>query len=227
MRIRTLSLSMMAIMVGMCCGQSFAKPKIDTVVYEVKLSSPQGDMGTRKMYRRGSHFLWEYESAGLKMKFIRNKDGAFMIHPTGRYAGKYPAGSNRENPLTFLPGPQGDVKEFLGKQKAERVGEEKIGNAMCDMYSYTEQESGWKCKLWVNKKDNAPVKMMMTGAKKTDVVDVTYQSYKTGVVVAESRFSLPKDIEIRDVPEPKKSSEAAEKGDKSDAATKDETATKE
>ncbi|MBP6964467.1 MAG: hypothetical protein KBC96_08680 [Armatimonadetes bacterium] len=227
MRVRSLSLSIMAVLIGTCCVQSTAKSKIDTVVYEVKLSSPQGDMGTRKMYRRGDHFLWEYESAGMKMKFVRNKDGAFMIHPTGRYAGKYPPGSNRENPITFLPGPQGDVKEFLNRQRAERVGEEKVEGRICDIYTYIESESQWKCKLWVDKKDFVPVKMTMTGAKKTDVIDVIYLSYKTGVVVAESRFDLPKDIEIRNVPEPKKDSEAADKSEKPDAAARDETATKE
>ncbi len=198
---RRIALSAAAILIALCSGQSQAKPKIDTVVYEVRMSSPHGNMGTRKMYRRGEHFIWDADSAGLKVKFIKNKDGAFMIHPKERFAAKYPAGSNRESPMTFLPGPAGDVKEFLEANEAKKEGQETINKKVCDIYTYTEKETKWKCKLWVEQDKLTPVKMVMKGAKETDVIEVTYLSYKLGAVIASSRFELPKGIEIRPMPE--------------------------
>ncbi len=203
MQSRHYVISVVAILVALCSGQSDAKPKIDTVVYEVKMKSPQGDMGTRKMYKKGDFFLWEADTSGLKLKFVRNKDGAFAINPFGRFAGKYPPGSNRESPMTFLPGPAGDVKDFLKKNEAKKEGQETIGKTLCDIHTYTEKETKWQCKLWVEQKTLRPVKMLMTGAKKNDWVDVTYVSYRTGGVIAESRFALPKDMEIRPMPKPK------------------------
>lgn len=208
MRTRRFAISAVAAVAILCTGQSYAKGKIDTVTYEVKMSGPTGDMGTRKMYRKGDYFVWENESAGMKLKFIKNKDGCFTIHPAGRYAAKYPAGSNRESTAVFLPGPAGDVREFLKAQEAKKETEEKVGEKLCEVYSYTEKETKWKCKLWLAKTTMTPVKMVMNGAKKTDVIDVTYVSYKTGVVVAESRFKLPEGIEIRPMPEPKKPDDA-------------------
>lgn len=201
------------VLAAICCSQSQAKP-IDTVVYEVKLSSSIGNMGTRKMYRKGNHFVWETDSAGLKIKFIKNKDGAFMIHPKGRFIAKYPAGTNRESPMTFLPGPAGDVKEFLAKVKAKKEGEETVDKTLCDIYTYTEPETTWKCRLWVEQKRLAPVKMQMTGEKKADTIDVTYLSYRTGAVIAESRFELPEGVEIR--PMPTRKTETEEKKGEAD-----------
>lgn len=218
MKAKRFIVSAVAILFALCSGQSDAKPKIDTVVYEVKMTSPQGDMGTRKMHKEGDCFVWEADSAGMKMKFIKNKDGAFMLHPMGRFAGKYPVGSNRESPMTFLPGPAGNVKEFLDKNAAKKEGEEKVGKTLCDIYTYTEKETKWKCKLWVEQKRLAPVKMVMTGVKKTDVINVTYISYRTGGVVADSRFELPEGIEIRPMPESKDTpkNEGEPQQDKSD-----------
>ena len=220
MQSRRSMLSVLAILVALCSGQSDAKPKIDTVVYEVQMQSPQGNMGTRKMYKKGDNFVWEADSAGIKMKFIKNKDGAFMLHHLGRFAGKYPPGTNRESPMTFLPGPAGDVKQFLDKNEAKKEGEEKIDKTLCDIYTYTEKETKWKCKLWVEQKTLRPVKMVMTGAKKSDTIDVAYISYKTGLVVADSRFKLPEGIEIRPMPEKKEppKTEGEPQQDKSDAA---------
>jgi len=220
MQSRHSMLSVLAILVALCSGQSDAKPKIDTVVYQVQMNSPQGNMGTRKMYKKGDNFVWEADSAGIKMKFIKNKDGAFMLHPMGRFAGKYPPGTNRESPMTFLPGPAGDVKQFLDKNEAKKEGEEKIDKTLCDIYTYTEKETKWKCKLWVEQKTLRPVKMVMTGAKKSDTIDVTYISYRTGAVVADSRFELPKGLEIRPMPEKKDppKTEGEPQQDKSDAS---------
>lgn len=222
MRTRRLVISAMAAIAVLCTGQAFAKGKIDTVTYEVKMSGPTGDMGTRKMYRKGDYFVWENESGGMKLKFIKNKDGCFTIHPAGRYAAKYPAGSNRESTAVFLPGPAGDVRGFLKAQDAKKEAEEKVGEKLCEVYSYTEKETKWKCKLWVAKPTLTPVKMVMNGVKKTDVINVTYVSYKTGVVIAESRLKLPEGIEVRPMPEPKKAddtkkADGEQKEDKTDA----------
>ena len=61
-------------------AHSVAK-KPDTLYYEVKMKSEQGNMGTRKMYMKGSRFAWEYESAGLKVTVIKTEDGVTMIWP--------------------------------------------------------------------------------------------------------------------------------------------------
>jgi outer membrane lipoprotein-sorting protein len=105
--------------------------------------------------------------------------------------------------MTFLPGPAGDVKEFLKKTEAKKEGQETVEKTLCDIYTYTEKETKWNCKLWVEQKTLNPVKMVMTGTKKTDVINVAYVSYRTRGVIADSRFDLPKGMEVRPMPQPK------------------------
>lgn len=206
--------------VSLCCAD-----KPSTVVYEVKMKSAQGDMGARIMHMKGSDFAWEYDSAGLKMRLIRNKDGAFLIHPQNRYIGKYPAGSDRESPMSFLPGPIGDVKAFLANVKAEKAREETIDENTCDVYKYNEPVSGWKCELSVDQKSMKPVKLIMKGIKAEQDITANYVSYKTGEDIPDSYFVLPKDVPIRPMPERKKPSVTPKNETSSDTKTSSADAT--
>jgi hypothetical protein len=114
--------------------------------------------------------------------------------------GKYPPGSNRNSPTAFLPGPVGDVKTFLSKNKAKKIADEKVGKKLCHTYSYVEKETGRGCKLSVIPKTLSPVKLVVLGKKAADNVTSTYLSYKTGVPVADSVFELPKGAKIRPMP---------------------------
>ena len=157
-------------------------------------------MGTRKMTIKGEFFAWDANSPGLPLKFVKNKDGEFLIRPNKKVIGKYPAGTNRQSPYTFLPGPNGDVKSFLADQKAKAAGTEKIKGKSYKIYTYTEEQSGWKCKLWLDAKTTQPYKLILTGAKKTDQITAVYSSFKVGVPVSDSLFELPKGYAVRSMP---------------------------
>ncbi|MBI2844852.1 MAG: hypothetical protein HYX78_15775 [Armatimonadetes bacterium] len=191
-------------------AQAYAAKDAKTLYYEVKMKSPLGDLGTRKMYVKGSNFAWEYITSDLSMRFVKNDDGAFLIHPFKRFVGKYPPGSNRESPMTFLPAPAGDVKAFLKNNDAKKQHSEKMNGKPCDIYAYTEKKSGWKCQLWVEPKKYTPVKLIMKGKEKGNEVTVTYLSYKLGVQVADSHFELPKGLPVRMMPDRKSSPGGAE-----------------
>ncbi len=87
--------------------------KSQTVQYEIKLKSEAfGDMGTRKMWIKGDNFRWEYMSAGLPLKLVKNNSGIFLIHPWNKVVGKYPSLSNRGDPIALFPGPAGQSTLF-------------------------------------------------------------------------------------------------------------------
>ena len=220
MKVNRIHIFVLLAAVFLCPLQSRCDDKPRTVVYEVKMKSAQGDMGARALHMKGSDFTWDYETGNLKMHFIKNKDGAFIIQPFGRFIGKYPAGSDRESPMTFLPGPIGDVKAFLESNKAEKVKEEKLNDKDCDVYTYHEKVSGWNCELWVEQKTMIPVQLILKGIKPEQNVTVTYVSYKTGVDVPDSLFVLPKDLKIRPMPDHLKTGAKPE-----DKKTGDEKAT--
>lgn len=178
--------------------------KVPTLYYEAKLSAKQGDMGTRKTYIKGAYYYTETKVGNMTFRTVKNKDGAFMIHPMDRYAAKYPSGTNRDNPIVFLPGPTGDVKAFLAKMKAKKTGSEKIGDKPCDIYTYHEPVTELDCKLWVETKSSSPVKLVYVGKDKQTEITATYASFKLGLDVPDSKFELPKDIKIVQMKEPEK-----------------------
>jgi outer membrane lipoprotein-sorting protein len=173
-----------------------------TLFYEAKLkSSSFGDMGVRKMWLKGSLMRWEACTKNLKLTCIKNSQGVFLLHPFRKSAGKYPPGSNRENPRAFLPGPTGPSATFLASVKASRCGREKVGPTMCDVYSYHDQTSARDCKLWLSTASGKPVKLVLKGdRKKLDTITATYSRFEMGGQVDNSLFELPKGCVITAMP---------------------------
>ncbi len=183
--------------------QSDGAKKPETCVYEVKLQCPQGDMGSKKLYVKDSYYACEMDSAGLKFKTIKNKNGVFLINDWRKHAGKYPPGTTRESPFSILPGPVGDVKQFLAGNEAKKTGQETINGKLCDIYSYKSPLGGWNCKLWAHSKSLLPIKLVMSGAKPSDTQTATYMTYKVGLDIPDSRFEIPKGYAIGDISLPK------------------------
>lgn len=195
-----------AVLLPLCAP---AAPKPATLFYEVRLTSPQGDMGTRKMYIKGAHYAWYVDSPGIKTRLVRNKDGVFLLHPLRNVAAKYAAGSATESPQACLPGPTGDVKQFLTAHSAKKIAEQSLNKKPCLVYTYTEKLTGFACKLWVTKASLSPVRLIMTGAKGKQVITADYVSYELGADVPDSHFRLPKDVQIRPMPASRTAAPAA------------------
>ena len=181
--------------------------------YEVKLKSESfGNMGARKMWLDGDKMRWEGKSDRLPLLLIKNEQGAFLVHPWNKVAGKYPTGSNRTNPMALLPGPTGPVKVFLKSMKAKKHGKEKANNVVCDVYSYSEPVSKRNCKLWVDAKSNKPTKLVLLGKRgKQDTITATYTKYVVGEAVSKSLFQVPKGYAVRSMPTQRMASKKMEK----------------
>lgn len=183
-------------------------PKPNTLHYKIKVKSESfGDMGTREMWVKGDKMRWYYISAGLPLRIIKNQQGVFLIHPWNKTAAKYPAGSSRGNPSVLFPGPTTSPAAYLKSVKAVKGKRELLNKQPCDVYSYTEPVSKRACKLWVDPKNGAPVKLSIKGeAKKLDSLTATYEKFTVGAAVPDSLFELPKGYKIRPMPEPKQTS---------------------
>ncbi len=191
---------------GAAWGAQSSRPY--TLHYEVRVKSANfGNMGTRRLWIKGDSLRWESDSADLKLKLVKNKQGVFLLHPWNKIAAKYPANSPRGNPRTLMPGPAGSVKSFLSSVKAVKKGQETVDKEKCDVYAYSDSTLKCDCKLWVSAKSGKPVKLIMQGQQgQKDVITATYTKYQESLDVADSMFELPKGYTIRAMPEPKAAS---------------------
>jgi len=176
--------------------------KSQTVQYEIKLKSGAfGDMGTRKMWIKGDNFRWEYMSAGLPLKLVKNSKGIFLIHPWNKIVGKYPSLSNRGDPIALFPGPAGPIDSFLKKVKAVKRGTEKINGELCDVYTYAAPADRRNCRIWISKKTSKPVKLTMEGVRgKADPIIATYSKFVIGANVPDSLFEIPSGYQVKPMP---------------------------
>jgi outer membrane lipoprotein-sorting protein len=185
-------------------GSSAAAAGSQTLFYEARLkSSSFGNMGTRRMWIKGNLMRWEACTKDFKLILIKNGQGVFLLHPWKKSAGKYPPGSNRENPRSYLPGPTGSSQSFLASVKATQCGREKVGSTMCEVYSYTDQASARKCKLWLSRTNGKPIKLVLKGdLRKKDTITAMYTKFEPGAKVSDSLFELPKGCVVRAMPAP-------------------------
>jgi len=103
-----------------------------------------------------------------------------------------------------MPGPVGDVKEFLAKRKAVKKRTEKSGKVTLAVYTYVDPRSGRNCALYVNDKTYMPTKLLVTGKEAAEKITAVYTSYKLGVPIPDSTFALPKGVSVRPMPNPPK-----------------------
>lgn len=192
--------------------QAICAAKPDTTIYEVKLKSKAGDAGVRKMCMKAPYFAWESKGGGISFKVVKNKDGTFLYHTMLNYAAKYPPGSNRESPMACLPGPVGNVKAFLAKNKAKKSGTEKVNKKSLDIYTYKETVTSLDCKLYVDPKTLTPVKLVMLGEKPDSAITATYATYKRNIEVPDSQFEFPKGVRIGSIRPPSTSEPPVQQG---------------
>ncbi|MCX6344751.1 MAG: hypothetical protein NT018_06725 [Armatimonadetes bacterium] len=179
-------------------------PESQGIYYELKLKSESfGNMGTRKMWIKGSNMRWESKSDRLPIRLIKNSSGVFMIHPWRKFAAKYPAGTPKGNPRLYLPGPTGPVKLFLKQVNAKKLGTDKVSGQRCDVYSYSDPVTKSSAKLWVGAATSKPVKILMMGERgKKDTVTATYTKFDLSAKVPDALFQIPKGYTMRPMPKP-------------------------
>lgn len=197
-------MSLKRILVTLLVGLALVCPQIlytatntNTVYYVVKLKSPQGDAGVRKVWVKGSNYRSETYIGKMPFRIVKNKSGVYMLHPADRYAAKYGSESKKDSPMSALPGPAGSVDAFIKSVNAKKAGQEKVGNKSCDVYTYTEKVTGYNCKMWVDPKSKDPVQLVILGKDNKPQLTATYVKFDVGIDIPDSKFELPKGITVR------------------------------
>lgn len=202
MRLSNILLLLCAVaVIGSAAGAGPTVPA--TLHYKVKMQSASfgKDAGTREVWIKGDKMRCEIYGGKLRVTVLKNSQGVFLLHPWNKVAGKYPDGSPRGNPRTLLPGPTGSPKLFLAKVNARKLDNQKVGNRVCEVYSYTEPTTKRFCKLWVDTKTGKPVKLWMNGKHKVmDELTATYVLYDQTARISDSVFELPKGYSVRPMP---------------------------
>lgn len=181
-----------------------------------------GVVDRAKYTSKGGYVRYQKRSgAGLKLLFLRNKQGTFQLNMSTNDGAKYgPDWAKDADRLLVTPGPQGDPKIFLKGVKARRSGQETVNGRLADVWSYdlpTGVQINGKfatkslpVRMFMDHKEQRPLKvetrMQLSAGRgvagRTDIVTIEYASYRWGFPLPDTFFGLPKGAKFVDLGSP-------------------------
>jgi hypothetical protein len=149
--------------------------------------------------------------AGLKILFIRNRQGMYHLNMHTNDGAKYPPSWVKAFERRLMtPGPQGDPWVFLKSVQAKKTGRQTVNGRAAEVWTYSLPMKTGKSqvvRVYMDTKERRPVKAdlrMPISRDRIDTVVIEYSKYRWGFPLADSFFNLPRGAKIVDLPEEEK-----------------------
>ena len=174
--------------VGVMATQAFAF----SASYDQKMTQGR-NVYQSKMSLKDQFFRMEMTAEGQTMIIIHNADGTYTVMPSEGMAMKT---------AQLHPG-QGPVKgashyaQYLQQQHAQKTGSETIDGHACDIYRYTDSETGELTTAWVWTDKMFPVKFEIEA--KTGKMLIELSNIQLAAAISDDAFQLPAGIQVMDM----------------------------
>jgi hypothetical protein len=222
--------------VGVVAQAVGAAPAAKQPTFECEMvvrTSTHGVVDRSKLTTKGNLVrLQKRTGAGLKILFIRNRQGTYHLNMHTNDGAKWPASWAQDAERRFrllTGGPQGDPQAFLKMVKARRTGREQVGNRSTEVWTYslpTTMSRPQVVRVFLDVKGKRPVKTEMRmpiAAGRVDTVTIEYPSYRWDFPLPDSFFDLPRNakvVDLKDVDKGTSGIPGAPKSDKMPASAK-------
>jgi outer membrane lipoprotein-sorting protein len=130
---------------------------------------------------------------GLATIIIRNAEGTFTVMPSEGVAMKTPRLQPGQGPVRGA----GNYEQYLQEQHAERIGSETIDGHACDIFRYTDSETGELTTAWVWTEKQFPVKFETDGSGGKTLVELS--NIQIGAAIPDETFQLPAGMQVMDM----------------------------
>jgi len=180
----------MAVMLAGCC-LVMGEAQAFSVSYDQKITKGR-QVIDGKMAVKDDLFRMEAIIEGQRTVTIRNREGTYTVMPDQGIAMK----------IGVLPPSQEPVQggnEYLGDLQARGatlVGSETVNGYACDMYRYTDPQTG-ETTVWVWKEKQFPVKIVMNGLDGQSTVELS--NIRLNASIPDADFQLPPGVQVMDM----------------------------
>jgi hypothetical protein len=148
--------------------------------------------------------------AGLKLLFIRNRQGTYHVNLHTNDGAKWPPSWAKDlnGRLMVTAGPQGDPQRFLNKVKARRTGRQSVNGAPAEVWAYslpTKLGKPQAVRVFMDVKEKRPVKVefrTQVAPSRTDLMTIEYPVYRWNFPLPDSFFNLPPGTRLVDLGNP-------------------------
>lgn len=183
------------IALGLVVGGASASPVAAlTASYHQKVTTPDGQEVASHVTIQDTNFRAETELDGIRTIVLKNDVGIFNYLPEQGEAVKLPSlqavGPGMESPERFV--------DTLRANHAKPLGTETVDGYVCDVYEFTDPNGqGQQTRAWVWKDKQFPVKMELTDAQGTVLIELS--AIDLEAAIAPDAFTLPTGTQVMDI----------------------------
>ncbi len=138
-------------------------------------------------------FRMEMAYQGQSMIIIHNAQGTYTVMPSEGMAMK----TAQLRPGQGTVRGAGNYAQYLQQQHAEKTGSETIDGHACDIYRYTDSETGELTTAWVWKEKMFPIKFEIEAKRGKTLIELS--NIQLGAAIADDAFQIPAGIQVMDM----------------------------
>ena len=174
--------------VGMAAGEAAAF----SASYDQKATQGRAVYAS-KVSVKNEFFRMETTMRGESSLIIHNAEGTFTVMPSQGMAMK----------MSQLRPGQGAIQgadnyaQYLQRQHAEKTGSETIDGRACDIYRFTDSETGEVTTAWVATDIMFPIRLEVEGAEGKMLVELS--NNQLGAAISDDAFQLPDGVQVMDM----------------------------
>lgn len=173
---------------GLMAEQAFAF----SASYDQKMTQGR-EVYQSKVSLKGELFRMEITYQSKAMIIIHNAEGTFTVMPSEGMAMK----TSRLRPGQHPVRGAGNYAQYLQQQHAQRTGSETIDGRACDIYHFTDSETGEATTAWVWKDKMFPIKLETESTQGKTLVELS--NVQLGAAIADEAFQLPSGVQVMDM----------------------------
>lgn len=138
-------------------------------------------------------FRMDMTVGGQASIIIHNAEGTYTVMPSEGMAMKIAHPRPGQGPVRGA----GNYAQYLQQQHAERTGSETINGRACDIYRFTDSETGELTTAWVWKEKMFPIRIEAEGSRGKTLVELS--NIQLGAAIPNEAFQLPVGVQVMDM----------------------------
>jgi outer membrane lipoprotein-sorting protein len=148
---------------------------------------------TGKVSMKDKMFRIDMTAEGQATATLHNASGTYTYMPAEGMAMKLPGLNASQRPIEHAD----NYAQYLQEQHAELIGTDTVDGHPCEMYRFTDPDTGDLVTAWVWTEKQFPIKMEFDDASGKILVEI--RNIQLGAALPDALFELPADVQVMDM----------------------------
>ena len=178
------------LVLGVCAAGAGAEAF--SVSYDQKITQGRQVM-TSKVSMKDQMFRMDMTAEGQATATIHNASGTYTYMPAENMAMKLPVLNASSRPIEHAD----NYQQYLQERHAQRIGTETVDGHPCEIYRFTDPDTGDLVTAWVWTEKQFPIKMEFDDAEGKILVEI--HNLQLGAALPDALFELPPGVQVMDM----------------------------